>query len=183
MIERVELQTTKPSLNIDVQNALLDPGKGLAEEQLKLWANLAYTQVKAFDADVIKEGGVQDVTIRLVEEHEITQLNRDYRGKDKPTNVLSFVFENEFAQMIQQSDDSSDEYDVNLLGDVVICHSVIVEEAEAQSKPVANHYAHMVVHGILHLCGYDHLDEVSAKQMEALEIAILAQKQIANPYL
>ena len=107
-------------------------------------------------------------------------MNRDYRDKDKATNVLSFPFENEMPDL---GVDMSDEWGINLLGDVVVCHTVIVDEAQAQEKAVSDHYAHMIVHGILHLCGYDHLDDDEAEEMEGIEVAILAQKQIANPYL
>ena len=138
--------------------------------QLSEWANLAYSQVS---------DKPNEVTIRLVDEGEITQLNRDYRGKDKPTNVLSFPVESDFDFIDQLEGDAG----FNLLGDVIICHSVIVKEAKEQSKKVLDHYAHMVVHGILHLCGYDHQDEQEAEKMETLEVRILAVKQIANPYI
>jgi len=155
-------------LMVDVQNALhQDSTSSVASvAQLTDWANLAYSSVR---------NTANEVTIRLVEESEITLLNRDYRSKDKPTNVLSFPFESEFD--LTGTDD-----EFNLLGDVIICHSVIVKEAGEQAKSVIDHYAHMVVHGILHLCGYDHDDDVSAEQMEALETQILALRGIANPY-
>ena len=160
-------------LVVDTQNALSESEFPAAEQpptaqQLSEWANSAYACV----ADKSSE-----VTIRLVDESEITQLNRDYRYKDKPTNVLSFPFQTEFDDAL------TDQADFNLLGDIVICHSVIVQEASQQSKSVIDHYAHMVVHGILHLCGYDHHDDVNAEKMEALETQVLAQQQIANPYL
>jgi len=132
---------------------------------------MAFSQV-----DLVAEKCLSEITIRLVEVEEITKLNRDYRHIDKPTNVLSFPFES-FELL-----DSSDELDRQLLGDIVICHSVIVNEAQQQKKTAHNHYAHMVTHGLLHLCGYDHQNQQTAEQMESLEIKILAQLGIANPY-
>jgi len=168
------------SLEVDVQVALTGEGDAVArmgDQQLDMWANSAYDKV----SDLLGRGDSQ-VTIRLVDKSEITQLNRDYRGKDKATNVLSFPVENDFSELIELDNGVGDLADFNLLGDVIICHSVIVDEANAQSKPVLNHYAHMVVHGILHLCGFDHQDDVSADEMESLEVEILAQHEIANPY-
>ncbi|MCL4135276.1 UNVERIFIED_CONTAM: hypothetical protein GTU68_031484 [Idotea baltica] len=101
-------------------------------------------------------------------------LNSQYRGKDKTTNVLSFPFENEFLALAELAP--------GLLGDIVICHSVVVEQAAQQNKTVHNHYAHMVIHGLLHLCGFDHQDDEQAEEMEALEVKILAQSNIPNPY-
>ncbi len=119
-----------------------------------------------------------ELTIRLVDNDEIQQLNRDYRGKDKPTNVLSFPFEPYEALMAYAGDAA----DINLLGDMVIAPAVIVAEAQQQHKNVMHHYAHMTVHGVLHLLGYDHIDDEEAEVMEALEIAILQDLGIDNPY-
>ena len=169
------------SLEVDVQVALTDIGDvaPMSERQLDMWANLAYGKV----SDVLGRNDSQ-LTIRLVDEDEITQLNSDYRGKNKVTNVLSFPVENDFLGLIglEAHAEVDDLTEFNLLGDVVICHSVIVNEAIAQSKAALDHYAHMVVHGVLHLCGYDHQDDVSADEMESLEVEILAQREIANPY-
>ncbi|MCG7602007.1 rRNA maturation RNase YbeY [Halomonas sp. McH1-25] len=112
-----------------------------------------------------------EVTIRLVDSEESQALNRDYRGKDKPTNVLSFPFEAPPGME-----------DVALLGDLVICHAVVAGEAQEQGKPLPHHYAHMVVHGTLHLLGYDHIEDAEADEMEALEREILSDFGIADPY-
>ena len=112
-----------------------------------------------------------EVTIRLVDSEESQALNRNYRGKDKPTNVLSFPFETPPGME-----------DVPLLGDLVICHSVVAGEAQEQGKPLYHHYAHMVVHGTLHLLGYDHIEDAEADEMEALERGILSDFGIADPY-
>ncbi|MBT8438213.1 MAG: rRNA maturation RNase YbeY [Gammaproteobacteria bacterium] len=101
---------------------------------------------------------------------EIQQLNKQYRDKDKPTNVLSFPM------------DSPEGVDLTLLGDVVLCADVIRQEAQQQEKSEISHWAHMDVHGMLHLQGYDHIDNEEAEEMEQLEIKILHQLGFANPY-
>jgi len=115
-----------------------------------------------------------EVTIRVVSNEESQQLNSDYRQKDKPTNVLSFPFE--VPDMIPV--DEIDEY----LGDLVICESVLFQEATEQHKPVDNHWAHLTIHGILHLLGYDHAIDIEAEEMESIEVKILAKLGITNPY-
>jgi len=114
--------------------------------------------------------GRQELTIRIVGETESHALNRDYRGKDKPTNVLSFSFEAPPGV----SDCS--------LGDLVVCAAVVASEAAAQGKPLNHHWAHMVVHGVLHLLGYDHIGTAEAEEMEAFERTILAALNIPDPY-
>ncbi len=111
-----------------------------------------------------------DLTIRLVEEEESQQLNRDYRHIDKPTNVLSFP------------SDVPPELNIPLLGDLVICADVVSREAAEQHKPVDAHWAHMTVHGCLHLLGYDHIDDAEATEMESLETRILNGLGFADPY-
>lgn len=105
-----------------------------------------------------------ELTIRIVDESESRMLNRDYRGKDKSTNVLSFAGEGE------------------VLGDLVICAPVVEREAREQHKTLRAHWAHMVVHGCLHLRGYDHEHDTDAQKMEAREIRILRQLGFDNPY-
>ncbi|MGZ8217201.1 rRNA maturation RNase YbeY [Methylomagnum sp.] len=121
-------------------------------------------------ADAAAEGEGAEVSIRLVDEAESAELNRTYRGKDKPTNVLSFPFE--VPEGVPN----------DLLGDLVICVPVIEREAREQGKTSAAHWAHMVVHGLLHLQGYDHSEDDEAEAMEAKEIAILEQLGFPNPY-
>ncbi|MGO1626179.1 MAG: rRNA maturation RNase YbeY, partial [Halomonadaceae bacterium] len=98
-----------------------------------------------------------ELTIRFVTPEESQALNRDYRGRDKSTNVLSFPFEAPPGVALP------------LLGDLVICHAVVAGEARQQHKSLADHYAHMVVHGTLHLLGLDHIDDDEAEIMEQLE--------------
>ena len=111
-----------------------------------------------------------ELTIRSVDTEESQLLNATYRGQNKPTNVLSFPFDTDIPLPIR------------LLGDLVICVPVIATEAAQQGKSVIDHWAHLIVHGTLHLLGYDHIDEEEADQMERLEIEILAQFDIADPY-
>ncbi len=111
----------------------------------------------------------QGVCIRVADEAESQALNRDYRGKNKPTNVLSFPAEVDVPE-------------VQLLGDIVICAPVVIVEAAAQNKALHDHFAHMVVHGMCHLHGYDHEQEEEATVMESLEIELLAGFGIADPY-
>lgn len=119
----------------------------------------------------LPENGEFEMTIRLVDEAESRELNSEYRGKDSATNVLSFPFE------------VPDGIELPLLGDLVICRQVVEREAEEQQKPLLHHWAHMVVHGVLHLRGYDHIKDDEAEEMEALETQILATLSIPDPYL
>jgi probable rRNA maturation factor len=112
-----------------------------------------------------------EVTIRIVDAGESQQLNLDYRGKDKPTNVLSFPFQ------------CPPGVELPLLGDLVICAPVVAAEAAEQGKSLHAHWAHMVVHGSLHLLGFDHINDDDAEQMEAEEVTILQQLGFTNPYL
>lgn len=111
-----------------------------------------------------------ELTIRLVDKPESQTLNKTYRGKDKPTNVLSFPA------------DVPDFIDEPLLGDLVICTPVTNQEAIEQNKAWAHHWAHMTIHGVLHLLGYDHINDDEAEVMEGLEVNILQTLNIDNPY-
>ncbi|MDX9875351.1 MAG: rRNA maturation RNase YbeY [Spongiibacteraceae bacterium] len=111
-----------------------------------------------------------EVSLRLIDEEEMRTLNRDYRGKDYATNVLSFPA------------DLPPELELELLGDIAICAPVVAREAADQHKPAQAHWAHLTVHGTLHLLGYDHIEEDEADAMEALETAILARLGFPDPY-
>ncbi|WP_281852298.1 rRNA maturation RNase YbeY [Dyella sp. GSA-30] len=111
-----------------------------------------------------------ELSIRIVDAAEGRELNRDYRGKDYATNVLSFPAE--LPPGVQ----------LPLIGDLAICAPVVAREAVEQGKPPRHHWAHMTVHGVLHLLGYDHMVDAEAEAMEALETRILAKLGIADPY-
>lgn len=131
------------------------------ESQIQQWLDAA---ILPFQAEA-------EVTVRIVDESESQQLNFDYREKDKPTNVLSFPFQ------------CPPGIELPLLGDLVICASVVAQEAKEQQKTLTAHWAHMVVHGSLHLLGFDHINDADALEMEAEEIQILAELGFADPYL
>ncbi|MBX2867632.1 MAG: rRNA maturation RNase YbeY [Acidiferrobacterales bacterium] len=118
----------------------------------------------------IAEEDRREVTLRVVGEEESQALNHRYRGKNKPTNVLSFPFET--IPGIEEA----------ILGDVVICKSLVEQEARTQNKLPESHWAHLVIHGILHLCGYDHIAAEEADQMESLEIEALSGLGYPDPY-
>lgn len=111
-----------------------------------------------------------EITVRVVDEQESQDLNHTYRQKNKPTNVLSFPFE------------SPQDIPLQLLGDLVICAPVVKHEAAEQGKTLQAHWAHMVIHGTLHLLGYDHINEQDALKMEALETQIMTGQGYQDPY-
>ncbi|MDO6514785.1 MULTISPECIES: rRNA maturation RNase YbeY [unclassified Neptuniibacter] len=146
------------SFDCDVQYEI--EGTLPSEAQFNKWAEAALSTQ-------IKEG---ELCIRIVSPEESQTLNNTYRGKDKPTNVLSFPFEVPEGIPLQ------------LLGDLVICADVVEKEAHEQNKAPFDHWAHMVVHGCLHLIGFDHINDAEAEEMESLEKKILASIDIADPY-
>ena len=131
------------------------------EQQFQAWVDAVLTES---DQD-------SEIVIRLVDAEESAALNQQYRHKAGPTNILSFPFE------------APPEVEMDLLGDLVVCVPVIAREAEQQHKALLQHWAHITVHGVLHLIGYDHIEDADAEEMEALEIQILSRLNIANPYL
>lgn len=120
--------------------------------------------------DAAGHRGAAEVSIRVVDGDEGRGYNRDYRSRDYATNVLSFPA------------DLAPELGLALLGDLLICAPVVEREARDQGKRVRDHYAHLTVHGILHLLGHDHQDQAQADRMEALEVHILASLGIPDPY-
>ena len=136
-----------------------------SSEEIETWVS------SALDAAHV-EGSVE-VSVRIVEVDEIRVLNRDYRQRDKATNVLSFPS----GDIAGLPDDVP-----RLLGDIVICADIVAAEALEQGKTLADHWAHMLVHGSLHLLGFDHEDDADAETMESLETTVLAGLGIADPY-
>ncbi|MCW9013356.1 MAG: rRNA maturation RNase YbeY [Gammaproteobacteria bacterium] len=153
------------SVEIDVQYSenLSDSDEPPSISEFQAWANLAMRE----DKDV-------QLSIRIVDADESQALNNAYRGKNKPTNVLSFPMDIPPGM--------PEDLGVAMLGDLAICASVVEREAREQNKPSRDHWAHMTIHGMLHLQGYDHIEDNQAEQMESLEIDLLQQLGIANPY-
>ena len=143
-----------PSLALVVQYAIDATGLPRRAE-LRKWLRAALRR----DAEV---------TLRIVAEDEGRALNREYRKRDYATNVLTFVYQEELD---------------GLVGDIVLCAPVVEREATEQRKPLTAHFAHLVIHGALHLQGYDHEDDSDAQAMEASEVQILARLGYDNPYL
>lgn len=136
----------------------------------------------ALDAGV--KGGIEAhhfyLTIRLSDDAEVQELNAQFRGKDKPTNVLSFPFA---PRLWHEGGLRQREVKDVTLGDMILAYETCAAEAKSQKKTMADHLQHLVVHGVLHLIGFDHEDdEEAAERMEALEIEVLARFGVANPY-
>jgi probable rRNA maturation factor len=149
------------NLDLDLQLASADIDNLPNAEDFSQWISPALPS----------NGTVYELTVRVVDEEESQSLNHQYRGKDKSTNVLSFPFE------------VPEGIELPLLGDLIICRQVVEKEATEQNKKLFHHWAHMVIHGTLHLRGFDHINEDDAQEMESLEISILEQLDIPNPYL
>ncbi len=141
----------KPTLTLAVQFATKPEGTP-TRHQFRKWV------LAALEADA-------EVTLRITDAEEGQSLNRDYRGKDYATNVLTFPLNDE-----------------PLLGDIVLCAPVVAKEAAEQQKPLEAHYAHLTIHGILHLQGYDHETEQDAEVMEARETQLMTKLGYADPY-
>jgi len=149
------------SIKLDLQLAVEDENGLPSEANFATWLEAAITPFQE----------QAEVTIRIVDSEESHQLNMDYRGKDKPTNVLSFPFE------------APPGMELDLLGDLVICRQVVEQEASEQNKPLLAHWAHMVVHGSLHLLGYVHIEDDEAEEMESLETELMQKLGLEDPYL
>lgn len=145
---------------LDVQR-IVDIASIPSDTELQSWVELALQDYSP-DAEVL---------IRIVDSDEISALNQQYRHKQGATNILSFPIE------IPEGVEG-----IDLLGDLVVCASVLEQEALSQEKELKNHWAHIIIHGILHLLGYDHVEESDADEMEAKEILMLQKIHINNPY-
>ncbi len=151
---------------VDVQFACEDAGVP-DKEAIQSWVELAADRSGRLPQRKV------EFAVRIVGEAEIQTLNQLYRNKDSATNVLSFP-----AGTIEGLPADA----VQLMGDIVVCASVVRDEAVRQSKPLENHWAHMLIHGALHLLGFDHGEDKEAEEMEHLETAILESRGIADPY-
>lgn len=152
-------------IEIDLQNA--------CEAEIPALENLQNWAQSALVGDAKNQNW--EMALRVVDAEEGREINRDYRGKDYATNVLSFEFE--LPDLVVE------DMEMPYLGDLVICAPVVEKEAKEQNKDLIAHWAHLVVHGVLHLQGYDHLTDEEAEEMEALEVEILAKLGFENPYL
>lgn len=146
-------------LELDLQRA--SEASAPSEAQFRLWCEMGLRQRSADS----------ELTVRLVDEAEGRELNNTWRHKDYATNVLSFP-----------ADVPDEMLDIPLLGDLVICVPVVTREAAEQGKSPDAHWAHLVIHGCLHLLGYDHIDDDEAEEMEALERELLAELGYQDPY-
>ncbi|MDM8560265.1 rRNA maturation RNase YbeY [Candidatus Parabeggiatoa sp. HSG14] len=161
-------------VEVDVQHASNEPhlpDKGM----LTRWVNAALQCQIPLNLETpkskLQNPKSVELTIRIVDETEARQLNEQWRQRPYPTNVLSFPFE--CPPGIE---------DIALLGDIVVCAPLLASEAIEQHKPLHAHWAHLIIHGTLHLLGYDHIDSDQASAMESLEICILHNLGYPNPY-
>jgi probable rRNA maturation factor len=165
----------RPDVHLSIQRAC-DAGDLPDDEQLTAWVRAAL-----LSAGSAGPRPAATLTLRIVDEAEGTELNETYRGRSGPTNVLSFPFEPPAGLpsdvLAEMGEDLGAE-----LGDIVICAPVLRREAAEQGKPLAAHTAHLVVHGTLHLLGFDHIDPAEAARMEALETVILGGLGFSTPY-
>ncbi len=148
---------------VEVQWAV--EGEGLPSEQdIQNWVEAVLMQEPHGNSSDV------ELTVRITSEEEVAELNQQYRQKQGSTNVLSFPVDDELP------------LEVPLLGDLIICAAVVEREAKQQNKTLLSHWAHMVVHGTLHLLGYDHIEADQAEIMEQKEIAVLQGLGFSNPY-
>ena len=155
------IKNSNMSYYIDIQLAC-DDTIPVVDDVLINWAILTLTSHRTS----------AELTLRFVSRQEITRLNHQYRKINKATNVLAFP----------ASYPEDIELEFPLLGDVVICPEILLEESQSLNKTLTDHWAHIVIHGVLHLLGYDHIEEEDAKVMQALEIQVLAHLGFDDPY-
>ncbi len=148
-----------PEITIDIQHHLTS-NDCPADDDIRTWAKLA----------LIERNEDTEISIILMGDEEMSELNETYRHKKGPTNVLSFPFE------------KPEDLKLSLLGDLAICVPQMIREAKTQHKPLTAHFAHLTIHGCLHLLGYDHIEPSDATVMELREIELLKQLNIPNPY-
>lgn len=163
-----------PHLDVDIQTQAGPWAERLpnAETLVREAAEAAWTALP----EAVRPAGPAELSLVLSDDAGVRALNRDYRGRDEPTNVLSF------ANLDAAGAAPGVPAQPLLLGDVVLALETLLREAEAQGKAPADHVRHLTVHGLLHLLGYDHIDDAGAEEMESLERRVLAGLGIADPY-
>lgn len=152
------------ALYIDLQLACTDDKSLPQLTQLESWVQATLDKVSSNREEA-------ELTVRIVDSDESQSLNFQYRDKNKPTNVLSFPFQNPPGITLP------------LLGDLIVCKEVVEKEAVEQTKPLISHWAHMLIHGTLHLLGYDHINDDEAEQMERIETELMIELGFNDPYL
>ena len=172
MLTKSMNDTIKPSVvEVDVQFAVNESSNLPTTDQIESWVFAACSAC----AGLLNNGkGSVEVSVRLVNQVEMSDLNQRFRNKSGSTNVLSFSSE--------LNQDVLDSLAVRPLGDIVVCHDTVQREAVEQAKPIYDHYAHMLVHGVLHLLGFDHQQAQEADLMEATETSVLQSLGVPNPY-
>lgn len=163
-------------INIDAQILVEDVIGIPSLEEMNAWAQAAFDTV-GYKKDCA-------LTVRFVTNDEIQELNREYRDKDKPTNILSFPFnETDLSDLpLEAQAELQGELGGEFLGDLVIATEVVRKEAHEQKKTLTEHYAHLLIHGCLHLLGFDHIEDDEAEEMEGHEIVALEKLGYPNPY-
>ncbi len=147
------------------------------------WDRLARDAVTAairlsVNADYETQAATYEIAVKLTDDEEVRTLNRDYRDKDRPTNVLSFpMVQRDLLETMANTDDGE-----VLLGDIVLAAGVCAREAAEKGIGITDHAAHLIIHGTFHLLGYDHMDDGEAEEMEALEIQALSSIGLRDPY-
>jgi probable rRNA maturation factor len=167
--------TVKMDIQIadDISESIEEPPPS---SQLLAWAQAAWQG---------ESNAGPELSLRIVSAAESQQLNNDYRGKNTPTNVLSFPMEMDEELLLMLEGKNAEEaegFSTSTLGDLAICAEVVEREAEQQNKSLEAHWAHMVVHGVLHLQGYDHIENDQAEAMETLETSIMQALGFSDPY-
>ncbi|WP_158047696.1 rRNA maturation RNase YbeY [Skermanella pratensis] len=172
--------TARPPLDISVSLEAGDWEDLVPDAGRRVEAAARAAFAAAEHPDVLRDAAAAEMSLVLADDDMVRTLNRDYRGKDKPTNVLSFA-------LLDNAGDADDDLAAHpgmpiLIGDVIIACETVRREAREQGKPVGDHLTHLVIHGVLHLLGYDHETDPDADRMERLETSILAGMGIADPY-
>ena len=152
---------------VDIQWCIEDRDQMPDDDLIQQWAQVSLSDLHARDVELC---------LRVVSEPEIQCLNKKYRGSDRPTNVLSFPNETPAGRTV-------DENGRILLGDIIVCKDVVQRESRSQDKSVDAHFAHLLIHGILHLQGHDHSVDDQACEMEAIEKRLLLNLGYEDPYL